>query len=98
VTQLLKIFDLSSILGHQRPERLALPGRKAESSTVVIVFNDQQDPAVAKAAIAIEKHPFGWHPAPSESISARLAPHSAHSRQMQQRVAAYWAVQGNWFR
>jgi hypothetical protein len=29
----------------------------------VIVFNDQLNPAAAKAAIAIEKHPFGWHTA-----------------------------------
>jgi hypothetical protein len=38
-------------------------GARRKASAILIVFNDQLDPAVAKAIVAIEKHPFGWHPA-----------------------------------
>jgi len=62
--------------------RLALPRRKAGRSPVVIVFNEQLDPALAKAAIAIEKHPFTLHSAPFEAISARRPSHLYLLRKM----------------
>jgi hypothetical protein len=37
----------------------------------VIVFNDQLGPALARAAVAIEKHPFALHSASSDAISAQ---------------------------
>jgi hypothetical protein len=41
----------------------------------VIVFNHQLDPALAKAAVAIEKHPFALHSASSDAISAQRPRH-----------------------